>query len=70
MINVRFYETVEDSLLKFAVIIARSAGKWVICRHKERDTYEVPGDTERTGRTFLKPPEGSCRKKPEPLHLI
>lgn len=53
MINVRFYETVEDSLLKFAVIIARSAGKWVICRHKERDTYEVPGGHRENGEDIL-----------------
>ena len=41
--EVKFYENVEDSLLKFAVIIARSEGKWVFCKHKMRDTYECPG---------------------------
>jgi len=43
MTQVRFYETVNDVLLKFAVIITKSAGKWVFCKHKERSTYEVPG---------------------------
>ena len=42
-LEVKFYDTVADSLLKFAVIISRSNGKWVFCKHKERDTYEVPG---------------------------
>ena len=35
--------TVEDSNLKFAVIISRADGKWVFCKHKDRNTYEVPG---------------------------
>ncbi|MDO5350562.1 MAG: NUDIX domain-containing protein [Lachnospiraceae bacterium] len=41
--KVRFYKNIDDSLLKFAVIISKSKGKWVFCRHKERDTYEIPG---------------------------
>ena len=41
--QVKFYDIVEDSLLKFAVIISKYKGKWVYCKHKERDTYEVPG---------------------------
>ena len=43
MLEVNFYDTVDDDLLKFAVIISQSNGKWVMCKHKERDTYEVPG---------------------------
>ena len=39
--EVKFYDTVNDELLKFAVIISQSNGKWVFCKHKERDTYEV-----------------------------
>ncbi len=41
--TVRFYEETEDSLLKFAVIVARTEGKYVFCKHKSRDTLEVPG---------------------------
>lgn len=40
---VKFYDSVDDALIKFAVIIAKSDGKWVFCKHKERDTYEIPG---------------------------
>ena len=43
LMEVKFYDNVEDELLKFAVIISKSSGKWVFCKHKERDTYEVPG---------------------------
>lgn len=43
MCEVKFFETVPDERLKFAVIAAKSNGKWVFCKHKERDTYEFPG---------------------------
>lgn len=41
--EVKFYDSADDKLLKFAVIIARSNGKWVFCKHKKRDTLECPG---------------------------
>lgn len=41
--EVKFYENIEDRWLKFAVIVAKSNGKWVFCKHKQRNTYEVPG---------------------------
>lgn len=51
--KVKFYDTVDDTLLKFAVIISKSGGKWVFCKHKERDTYEVPGGHRETGETIM-----------------
>ena len=42
-IEVKFYDSINDELLKFAVIISKHKGKWVLCKHKERDTYEIPG---------------------------
>ena len=53
MVEVRFYDEVDDSFLKFAVIIARSNHKWVFCKHKERNTYEVPGGHREDGETIL-----------------
>ena len=53
MIEVKFYETIDDSLLKFAVIVAKHKGKWVFCKHKERDTYECPGGHREQGETIL-----------------
>lgn len=49
MVKVRFYDEVEDSLLKFAVMIARHDGKWVFCKHRKRETYEVPGGHREPG---------------------
>ena len=51
--EVKFYDSVDDSLLKFAVIISQSNGKWVICIHRERDTYEVPGGHREAGENIL-----------------
>ena len=31
MVEVKFYDEVDDSLLKFAVIIAKTNNKWVFC---------------------------------------
>ena len=53
MLEVQFYDSVDDSLLKFAVIISQSNGKWVFCKHKERDTYEVPGGHREAGENIL-----------------
>lgn len=47
--EVKFYDKVEDNLLKFAVVISKANGKWVFCKHKERDTYEAPGGHRENG---------------------
>lgn len=53
MIEIKFYDEVEDSLLRFAVIIAKAKGKWIFCKHKERDTYELPGGHRETGESII-----------------
>lgn len=53
MTEVKFYDSVDDELLKFAVIIAKTDGKWVFCKHKERDTYEVPGGHREANEKIL-----------------
>ena len=49
MLQVKFYDEVNDELLKFAVIISKIDGKWVFCKHKERNTFEVPGGHREKG---------------------
>lgn len=51
--QVKFYEQVDDKLLRFAVIVARHRGKWVFCKHRERDTYELPGGHREPGEGIL-----------------
>ncbi len=53
MIEVRFYEDVDDALLRFAVILAKTQGKWVFCKHRERNTYEIPGGHREAGESIL-----------------
>lgn len=53
MVEVNFYDKVDDNLYKFAVIIARTQGQWVFCKHRERDTFEVPGGHREIGEDIL-----------------
>ena len=53
MIEVKFYKNVSDELLKFAVIITKTNGKWVFCKHKERNTFEIPGGHREDNETIL-----------------
>lgn len=53
MLKVRFYDKVDDSLLKFAVIIAKADGKWVFCKHKKRNTLELAGGHREEGENIL-----------------
>ena len=47
--EIRFYDEADDGKLKFAVILARSGGKWVFCRHRDRTTLEIPGGRREPG---------------------
>ena len=35
------------------MIVAQTQGKWVFCKHRERDTYEVPGGHREQGEDIL-----------------
>ena len=53
MTKVKFYENVADELLKFAVIISKSQEKYVFCKHKNRDTWEIPGGHREPGENII-----------------
>ena len=53
MVEVNFYDSIDDQLLKFAVIIAKTNGKWIFCKHRERNTYEIPGGHRESGEDIL-----------------
>ena len=48
-----FDEAPLDLRQKYAVIIARHNGKLLWCRHRNRDTWEVPGGHIEAGETAL-----------------
>ncbi len=50
--TVHFPRQAEDRLLRFAVIAARSGGRWVYCRHRQRQTWELPGGHREPGETI------------------
>lgn len=65
--KVRFYENADNDLLKFSVIVSRHNNKWVFCKHRERNTYEVPGGHIEPGET---PPEAARRELKEETGAI
>lgn len=52
MTVVKFYNDINDELLKFAVIIAKTDEKYVFCKHRERNTLEIPGGHREQGETI------------------
>lgn len=53
MTEVKIYEDIEDEKLKFAVILSKSRGRYVFCKHKDRDTWECPGGHRESGETIV-----------------
>ena len=62
-VQVDFYDQVEDELLKFAVIISKTDGKWVFCKHRARNTYEVPGGRREIGETIFETAKRELREE-------
>ena len=46
-----FFTGFEPESLQFAVIAAQFEGKWIYVRHRERDTFEIPGGHIEPGET-------------------
>lgn len=67
MTEVRFYDQVPDEMVKFAVILAKSEGKWILCQHRQRQTWEVPGGHREPGETVI---EAACRELREETGAI
>lgn len=53
MTEIKFYERIEDELLKFAVIISKTQNKYIFCKHKDRDTWEIPGGHRENGENII-----------------
>ena len=50
--NVQIRKNVEDALLRYAVILARCDGNLVLCRHRDRTTWEFPGGHREMGESI------------------
>lgn len=62
-ITVKFYDNVQDERLKFAVIAAWHNGMWVWCKHRERNTYEIPGGHREAGEDILETAKRELREE-------
>lgn len=53
--NVQFNKLNEiiDEALIYAVIIAKYKNRWILCKHKERTTWEIPGGRREPGEPIL-----------------
>ena len=72
--QINFHDTVDDELLKYAVIVAVYNKRFVYCKHRERATYEIPGghrengeSVEECARRVLKQETGAVKFKLEPV---
>ncbi len=54
MLEVKFYnkDSVKNSQLDFAVIVSKYNNQWVYCKHKDRNTWEIPGGHREQGETI------------------
>lgn len=73
-LNVKFYNEIDNKGLKFAVIMARYDNRWIFCKHKERETYEIPGGHREvdenivdTAKRELQEETGAIEFKIEPI---
>ena len=49
--TVEFLDINERLSLRYSVVVAKYGDKWVFCRHKDRNTYEIPGGHIEEGET-------------------
>ena len=46
-------DAVDDSQIRYAVIVARYQNQWIFCRHRDRKTWELPGGHREPGESPL-----------------
>ena len=71
MIKVKFYQigTIDDNKLLFAVIMAKFRGQWLYVRHRDRDTWEIPGGHREENETIYETASRELIEETEPQSL-
>ncbi len=57
-------------MFKFAVVISKIKGKWIFCKHRERDTYEFPGGHGEKGELILDTAKHELREETGAIDFI
>ena len=52
-ITYHYLDEFPESAMKYGVRVSRYEGKWVFCRHKKRNTWEIPGGYIEKGESAL-----------------
>jgi len=54
MFEINFFDlgSVDEALYTRVVVVSRYNGKWIYCKHKERDTWEIPGGHIEAGENW------------------
>lgn len=60
--TIRFepFDPAHQAHLLYAVIAARHEGGWLLCRHRERQTWEIPGGHREPGEDILETARREC----------
>lgn len=54
MQKVKIHKKIKENLVNFVVVFAKyNNNKWLLCKHKERDTWETCGGHVEKGETLL-----------------
>lgn len=71
MLKVRMVnEDTQNLPITFSVIVSQYQGKWVLCQHKQRSTWEVPEDISNREKLPKKQQDGNYMKKAERKNMI
>lgn len=54
---------IPNEALRFAVIMAEYKGQWILCRHKERSTWEIPGGHREPGEAIVDTAQRELREE-------
>jgi len=52
-VNFYSFDEINHSLIRYAVVVSRHKSKYIYCKHKERNTWEVPGGRIEEGESPL-----------------
>ena len=61
--QVRFHEMIERDDLKFSVIVAKDQNRHVFVKHKDRQTWEIPGGHIEVGESPLQAAKRELREE-------